>query len=314
MEFTLDQEGKELLLKDGKFQVMMEWERPYMQACIQALAPKGDVLEVGFGCGYASHFIQEFHPKSHTIIEYHPVVAEKAREWAKGKKNIHIIEDTWQNALQKLEKFDAIFFDDYPLENETQMQEKKEQVGQGHEVLKRGKAILDEAHATIPHLKTMQYARGDIDEFLNLIDSKEKPEPKHLLHFFYGLKEDNQIDESMLGLALEKLIAAELMTQADLTLYQKAPSEEKLFLHQGDRLFTFLELCVKNHMKPGSVFSCFLEDPTSKYFDQKFIDNIITNPYLDYREELIPIDVPTHCNYYKGDQALVIRIQLLGLS
>jgi len=27
MEFTLDQEGKELLLKDGKFQVMMEWGR-----------------------------------------------------------------------------------------------------------------------------------------------------------------------------------------------------------------------------------------------------------------------------------------------
>ena len=64
MQFTKDDLGHEVLLKDGKFQVMMQWEKPYMQACIDALKPTGDVLEVGFGCGYSATHIQTYHPKS----------------------------------------------------------------------------------------------------------------------------------------------------------------------------------------------------------------------------------------------------------
>ena len=70
MEYQRDEQGKEVLLKDGKFQVMMEWEKPYMHACIDALKPFGDVLEIGFGLGYSAERIQTYHPKSHTIIEY----------------------------------------------------------------------------------------------------------------------------------------------------------------------------------------------------------------------------------------------------
>jgi hypothetical protein len=310
MEFTRDLEGKELLLKDGKFQVMMEWEKPYMEACIQTLAPSGDVLEVGFGCGYASDSIQAFSPKSHTIIEYHPVVAAKAREWAKGKKNVHICEDTWQNALGKLGQFDAIFFDDYPLESGVQTQEKKKQIDQSNELLKQGKATLDEVQRRVPDLKKMHYSQKDIDEFLRLIQSKEALEPKQLIQFVYELMEAHQISESVLSDTLEKLVAAKCVTKKDLLAYQESLSVKPLFQHQGDRLFTFLDLCIKNHMRENAIFSCFLEDPTSKYFDQKFMDHVIMNPYLDYQEKWIPIEVPKHCSYYAGNQALVIRIQL----
>src|SRR5579863_5497614 len=99
MEYSKDEDGKEILLKEGKFQVMMEWEKPYMHACIDALKPFGDVLEIGFGLGYSATRIQEYHPKSHTIIEYDPEVAERARDWAKAYSNVTIIEDTWQRAL-----------------------------------------------------------------------------------------------------------------------------------------------------------------------------------------------------------------------
>src|SRR5215471_10530852 len=112
MEYVKDCLGQEMLLKDGQFQVMMEWEKPYMQACIDMLQPFGDVLEVGFGCGYSADHIQTYHPKSHTIIEYHPVVAAQARQWAKAYSNVTIIEDTWQSALSKLGVYDCIFFDD----------------------------------------------------------------------------------------------------------------------------------------------------------------------------------------------------------
>ena len=57
-QYKLDEYGKEILLKDDKHQVMMEWEKPYMEACIDKLQPKGDVLEIGFGMGYSATQIQ----------------------------------------------------------------------------------------------------------------------------------------------------------------------------------------------------------------------------------------------------------------
>ena len=65
-------------------------------------------------------------------------------------------------------------------------------------------------------------------------------------------------------------------------------------------------------MRPGSRFSCFLEDPTSKFEDETFFNTIITNPHLGYREELIDIEVPPSCKYYRGNTALVITITKLS--
>ena len=66
-EYKIDKHGKEILLQDDKHQVMMEWEKPYMEACINKLQPKGHVLEIGFGMGYSATQIQKFKPKSYTI-------------------------------------------------------------------------------------------------------------------------------------------------------------------------------------------------------------------------------------------------------
>ena len=79
-QYKLDEYGKEILLQDNKNQVMMEWEKPYMEACIDRLRPKGDVLEIGFGMGYSATQIQKYKPKSHTIIEMDPVVIKKLKE------------------------------------------------------------------------------------------------------------------------------------------------------------------------------------------------------------------------------------------
>ena len=114
--YTFDEGKKELLLSSTKAQVMMEWEKPYMESCIDKLEPSGDVLEIGFGLGYSANRIQSFKPKSHTIIECDPVVLQKLETWAKDKKNIIIVKGKWQEKLFKLGTFDEIFMDDYPLE------------------------------------------------------------------------------------------------------------------------------------------------------------------------------------------------------
>ncbi len=310
MEFVRDADGREMLLKDGKFQVMMEWEKPYMEACIDALAPTGDLLEVGFGCGYASTRIQTYHPRSHTIIEYHPVVAERARLWAKDYKGVTIIEDTWQQAMPHLGEFDAIFFDDYPLEDERKQRENQETKKAAHAVLETGKQLLKEVEEKIPFLQSIVYTEQAIDEFLI---SAEKAAPEVYLRFFFDLEKRGQIDRVLLGYAMKRLLEQKLVTHQVLEAFvkEREASSAFLFQHQGDRLFHFLQLCLKHHMRKGAVFSCYLEDATSKFEDENFFTQIITNPFLEYKESWVPVQVPEHCNYFKGDKALVMTVRLL---
>lgn len=113
--FSLDREGQEQLLDADGIQVMMEWEKPYMEKCADELDihPGCDVLEVGFGCGYSANRIQSYRPRSHTIIECSETVLERLRAWAADKPSVRIVEGTWQKRLPDLGTFDRVFFDDY---------------------------------------------------------------------------------------------------------------------------------------------------------------------------------------------------------
>jgi len=114
--FEIDENNDEVLLSKDQSQVMMEWEKPYMEASIDFLQPKGNVLEIGFGCGYSASQILKHPIKSYTVIECDGVVIKKAKEWAKKYNTpITIIEGTWQDKLHSLGVFDEIYFDDFPL-------------------------------------------------------------------------------------------------------------------------------------------------------------------------------------------------------
>ncbi|MBP02328.1 MAG: hypothetical protein CMM25_05930 [Rhodospirillaceae bacterium] len=112
-EYKKNKNG-DLLIK-GNNQVMMEWEKPYMEESINFLQPFGHVLEVGFGLGYSATRIMQFPIDSYTIIECDTCVIEKIQEWKK-KYNIpiYIVQGTWQCKLHSLGKFDSIYFDDFP--------------------------------------------------------------------------------------------------------------------------------------------------------------------------------------------------------
>ncbi len=115
---TKDENSKDLLLDSTqKHQIMMEWEKPYMEACIQKLQPFGDVLEIGFGLGYSATEIQRFPINSYTIIECDENVHQRALKWKENYNHtINIIFEKWENIYQTLPKFDCIFFDDYDIE------------------------------------------------------------------------------------------------------------------------------------------------------------------------------------------------------
>jgi guanidinoacetate N-methyltransferase len=115
--FAKDENNEEILLSNNAEQVMMEWEKPYMEASIDFLSPIGHVLEIGFGCGYSATKIMKYPIESYTVIECDPKVIEKAKKWRENYQKIpvEIIEGTWQETLSNLSIFDTIYFDDFPL-------------------------------------------------------------------------------------------------------------------------------------------------------------------------------------------------------
>jgi len=312
LEYGKDEYGQEVLLKEGKFQVMMQWEKPYMRACIDALKPFGDVLEIGFGLAYSAERIQEHHPKSHTIIECDPEVAAKAREWAKNYPNVRIIEETWQNALSNLGVFDCIFFDDYPLQSEEQMCAMKTQSAQSTLLLQAGNKLLAEVTQQLPFLNTIQYSDEDLQGLMGEIAPQNKEQALQCARFLMQLRARGQITQTQLHSLFTLLEQEKHLTAQELSALT-CPQEEKKgpfsFSRSGERLLQFLSACLKSHMRQGSRFSCFLSSPVSKFEDAQFVEEVIANPFLEFHEEEIEVEVPQNCKYFTGNKALVITIQ-----
>jgi protein arginine N-methyltransferase 2 len=95
-------------------QVMMNWEDGLMKKHADYVCSNGgDILEIGFGMGISANYIQQNNPASHTIVENHPQIIVKAKEWAQGKSNVTIIEGSWIDNLSQLSEYDGVFYDTY---------------------------------------------------------------------------------------------------------------------------------------------------------------------------------------------------------
>ena len=94
-------------------EVMMSWESTIMQKCAEFICHNsGDVLEIGFGMGICSDYIQSQGVNSHTIVEIHPQIIERLNAWASDKSNVTVIEGDW-NSVSGLSTYDGIFIDTY---------------------------------------------------------------------------------------------------------------------------------------------------------------------------------------------------------
>ena len=109
-------EDTKILNEDGA-EVMMNWEALIMEKSAEFICHnKGDVLEIGFGMGICSDYIQAQGVNSHTIVEIHPQIIEKLKVWADGKSNVTIVEGDW-NSVEDLCTYDGIFIDTYGDDN-----------------------------------------------------------------------------------------------------------------------------------------------------------------------------------------------------
>ena len=97
--------------EDG-IEVMMDWEAPIMEKSAEYVCHnKGDILEIGFGMGICSDYIQAQGVNSHTIVEIHPQIIQKLNVWANSKSNVTVVEGDWNSV--SLSSYDGIFLDTF---------------------------------------------------------------------------------------------------------------------------------------------------------------------------------------------------------
>jgi len=97
-----------------EMEVMMDWEDKVMEKSANYVCENGgDILEIGFGMGIAANYIQANSITSHTIVENHPQIIEKAKIWANEKSNVTIVEGDWYDIKESLSTYDGIFYDTF---------------------------------------------------------------------------------------------------------------------------------------------------------------------------------------------------------
>lgn len=99
-------------------EIMEDWQDPIMARMAELVTEtSGDVLEIGFGRGIGSGYIQAGDPASHTIIECNDSVIARFHQWVSRypEKSIRLVPGLWQDVIDSLGEFDGIFFHTYPL-------------------------------------------------------------------------------------------------------------------------------------------------------------------------------------------------------
>jgi len=157
-------------------EIMEDWQTPLMKAMAEVVTEThGNVLEIGFGRGVSSTYIQELRVKSHTVIECNDFVVERFNRWKTEypDADIQLVHGMWQDVIDKLDTFDGILFHTYPL-TETEF---LEQIGQSTTFAEHFFATAAE------HLK-----EGGIFTYLtNEIDSLSRSHQRLLFKYFNSM-------------------------------------------------------------------------------------------------------------------------------
>ena len=274
----------------------MFWEEELMKECVGMLGPKGDVLEVGFGSGFGANEIQAVAPKSHTIVESHKGVADRARFWADGFKGTKIVEGPWQKNLASLGKYDAIFIDDYPLEQETGIISSP---ALPHSEVDRSKeASLQSQVNEVAPLAKMKISKTDIE---TMLAGAEAMEPEYLLNFLYEMRKTGVLNDADLSYAFEKGIAMGKFSKEVCETFKA----EQLAGHDYNRLFTFMNECVKDHLNAGGVIVTYLDDPSFK----KKNPELFKIAGATVTEKMVAVKRPEHNLFFPTNQALILKVQ-----
>jgi guanidinoacetate N-methyltransferase len=102
-------------------QIMEDWQLPIMKSMAAIVSRgHGNVLEIGFGRGVSAELIQAGGVRSHTIVECNASVIARFEHWraTHPASDIRLAPGLWQDVIDSLGTFDAIFFHTYALDQD----------------------------------------------------------------------------------------------------------------------------------------------------------------------------------------------------
>ncbi len=105
--------------------IMEDWQIPIMKKMASIVGEShGNILEIGFGKGIASTFVQEFGVTSHTFVECNDSVVRRYDAWKQQYPNrrLQLFHGRWQDMVDQTGIYDGILFHTYPL-NEQELVE-----------------------------------------------------------------------------------------------------------------------------------------------------------------------------------------------
>ena len=110
--------------------VMAHDEERYMKALAKVITTgnaksEGDILEIGFGMGISSGFIQDYGCKRHVIVEANAEVLRLGLAWRespRARSSVEFLKGYSEDILPRLpsSSFDGIFVDPFPTANNVQ--------------------------------------------------------------------------------------------------------------------------------------------------------------------------------------------------
>lgn len=230
-----------------------------------------DVLEIGFGCGYSAACIQSYKPRSHTIVECSVAVLKRLHRWAEGKRGIVIIEGTWQDAMPLLGRFDALFFDDFPLPTSP-----SDLVGGAYRprfVPKRRRLSLPPPRYSLPRGESRVPASCGAST-PSAAGSAATPPPA------------DEVLRSRPGHPLANRNGAGFVADAALAALDT-------------RWTVIVNLCAEWHMRPGARLTGYLARQCK-----------ISHPHCSVEVTTFQVDPPPHCPYFSGTHLYVPRVTL----
>ena len=208
----------------------------------------GHVLQIGEmqGVGEA---IQAFHPKSYKMI---PLDLEE---------------------LKTLGVFDQIFLFSPGAPSKPVKQFSSLLVSEGQKIIR-------DAEQKISYLMDIVYTDQDLDHFFSS-SKKSVLDPVHYLHFFLELAKKKQITAGQFHRVRQRLVREGMVAKEEAKHFtlQEEIGNENLF-------FEIVQQCLTRHMQKGSEFKGCFHEAASQLSDVRFSNEIVSNPQIDYREEV----------------------------
>lgn len=260
------------LSEENKKQILTEWKKGYAKGLIDALAPSGDLLQIGFSRDIADYF-QKHQIKSHTIIASTPEAIQEGIEWASKDPSRKLIQGSWEKELPKLGKFNSILYFEYSDLDHVETlnyifsDEILAQIGKAKELL----GDLSKEMALV----TVKYSNEDLEKFYEKIGKHKRDK---LGNFLRNLMVNGNITKEQYGDFIEKHELKDLDVLPQNIMFDKSGA-----------MVACLEECLKNHLQVGGRFVSYSNDIISKYDDSNFFDKVISNYGVDYQEKLIPL-------------------------